>query len=198
MSTEQRELLPNGLPNLQRLITTTDPNSKAILEPSISPKSVWEPIQNKDMAFFLAYTTHQFPASLSHAPSSQNFTSTTPIDIASYQSDLSSPPGLSISTGTVVRFVDFAPGIACPMHKTVSLDYGVVLEGTIELELDSGEKKIMQRGDVCVQRATNHAWRNVTEGEGWARMMFVLTAVEKGVGVEEAGIEEMKGLKKST
>ncbi|KAF7908381.1 uncharacterized protein EAF01_004136 [Botrytis porri] len=198
MSTEQRDPLPNGLPNLQRLITTTDPNGKAILEPSISPKSVWQPIQNNDMAFFLAYTTHQFPASLSHAPSSQNFTSTTPIDIASYTSDLSSPPGLSISTGTVVRFVDFAPGYTCPMHKTVSLDYGVVLEGTIELVLDSGEKKIMQRGDVCVQRATNHAWRNATEGEGWARMMFVLTAVEKGVGIEEAGIDGMKELRKST
>ncbi|ATZ53631.1 hypothetical protein BCIN_09g04390 [Botrytis cinerea B05.10] len=198
MSTEQRETLPNGLPNLQRLITTTDPNGKAILESNISPKSIWEPIQDNNMTFFLAYTTHQFPASLSHAPSSQNSTSTTPIDIASYESDLSTPPGLCISTGTVVRFVDFAPGFTCPMHKTVSLDYGVVLEGTIELLLDSGEKKIMQRGDVCVQRATNHAWRNASEGDGWARMMFVLTAVEKGVGLEEAGVDVIKELRKST
>ncbi|KAF7870334.1 hypothetical protein EAF04_004080 [Stromatinia cepivora] len=197
MATPQRETLPNGLPNIQRLITTTDPNGKAILEPSISPNSIWQPIQNNDMNFFLAYTTHQFPASLSHAPSSQNSTSTTPIDLASYKSDLSSPPGLSISTGTVVRFVDFAPGISCPMHKTVSLDYGVVLEGTIELELDSGEKKIMRRGDLCVQRATNHLWRNVTEGEGWARMMFVLTAVERGVGIEEVGVEGMDGVSRS-
>lgn len=93
--------------------------------------------------------------------------------------------------------MDFAPGIDCPMHKTVSLDYGVVLEGEIELELDGGEIKRMGRGDVCVQRATNHKWRNVTEGGGWARMMFVLTACEKGVGIEESGIEGMSGLKKS-
>lgn len=197
MTTPQREMLENGLPNPQRLITTTNPNGKAILEPSISPIPIWQQIQNKDMSFFLAYTTHQFPASLSHAPSSNNSTSTTPKDIAAYTNDLASPPGLSISSGTVLRFVDFAPGIACPMHKTVSLDYGVVLEGTIQLELDSGEKTIMQRGDICVQRATNHAWRNVTEGEGWARMIFVLTAAEGGVGIEEKGIEGMEGLRKS-
>ncbi|KAG4033744.1 hypothetical protein MFRU_004g02470 [Monilinia fructicola] len=197
MTTQQREARSSGLPNPQRLITTTDPNGKAILEPSISPNPVWQPIQNNDMNFFLAYTTHQFPASLSHAPSSQNSTSTTPVDIASYTQDLSSPPGLSISSGTVLRFVDFAPGIACPMHKTVSLDYGVVLEGVIQLELDSGEKRIMRRGDVCVQRATNHAWRNVTEGQGWARMLFVLTAAEGGVGIEEKGVEGMEGLRRS-
>lgn len=83
------------------------------------------------------------------------------------------------------------------MHKTVSLDYGVVLEGVIQLELDSGEKRIMRRGDVCVQRATNHAWRNVTEGQGWARMLFVLTAAEGGVGIEEKGVEGMEGLRRS-
>ncbi|KAI9642025.1 hypothetical protein NHQ30_009896 [Ciborinia camelliae] len=197
MTTPQQETLSNGLRNPQRLITTTDANGKAILEPSISPIPVWQPVQKNDMSFFLAYTTHQFPASLSHAPSSHNSTSTTPIDIASYAQDLASPPGLSISSGTVLRFVDFAPGIACPMHKTVSLDYGVVLEGSIQLELDSGEKRLMQRGDVCVQRATNHAWRNVTEGGGWARMMFVLTAAEGGVGIEEKGVEGMEGVRRS-
>jgi quercetin dioxygenase-like cupin family protein len=65
------------------------------------------------------------------------------------------------------------------MHRTESLDYGVVLEGVLELELDSGEKRVMNRGDVCVQRATNHAWKNVTPNGGWARMMFVLIAAEK-------------------
>lgn len=65
------------------------------------------------------------------------------------------------------------------MHRTTSLDYGVVLEGLLECHLDSGEVKRMERGDVCVQRATNHAWKNV--GEGWARMMFVLLPSEAPV-----------------
>ncbi|CAD6444545.1 25f166f7-2958-4c2e-902e-207f3879a38a-CDS [Sclerotinia trifoliorum] len=192
MTTPQRETLPNGLPNIQRLITTTNPNGKAILEPSISPTPIWQPIQNNDMSFFLAYTTHQFPISLSHATSSsQNSTSPTPTDIASYTNDLSNPPGLSISTGTVVRFVDFKPDVSCPMHKTVSLDYGVVVEGVVELVLDSGETRVMHRGDVCVQRATSHLWRNVTEGLGEDDVCF--DGGGEGVGFEEVGVEGWMG-----
>ncbi|PQE04791.1 hypothetical protein CJF30_00004564 [Rutstroemia sp. NJR-2017a BBW] len=180
MASPKRELLSNGLPNNQRLITTTNAEGKAILEPSISPNPTWQPI-GEDMNFFLGFSTRKFPVSLSTDPSSN-----LPADLTVYNKDYASPPGLSISTGTVLRFVDFAPGVACPMHKTVSLDYGVVIEGSLELELDSGEKW-----------ATNHAWRNVS-GEGkWARMMFVLTAAEKGEGVEEKGIEGMEGLKGS-
>jgi quercetin dioxygenase-like cupin family protein len=86
--------------------------------------------------------------------------------------------------------VDFAPGKKPYMHRTESLDYGVVLEGTVELELDSGETRIMNRGDMCVQRATNHAWKNVTENDGWARMMFVLVSSEKVIaGGKELGEE---------
>jgi len=47
------------------------------------------------------------------------------------------------------------------MHRTVSLDYGIVLEGDVELVLDSGEKRAMKQGDVAIQRGTNHAWRNM-------------------------------------
>lgn len=59
------------------------------------------------------------------------------------------------------------------MHRTVSLDYGVVLMGDIELVLDSGETKAMKVGDISVQRGTMHAWRNTSKTE-WARMLYVL------------------------
>lgn len=59
------------------------------------------------------------------------------------------------------------------MHRTVSLDYGVVMIGEVELELDGGEKRIMKAGDICVQRGTNHRWNNTSKTE-WARMMYVL------------------------
>ena len=72
-----------------------------------------------------------------------------------------------------------APNVISPMHRTVSLDYGFVLEGEIELVLDSGETRLMKRGDMCVQRATNHAWRNVTPNNGWGRMVYVLVGAEK-------------------
>lgn len=70
-----------------------------------------------------------------------------------------------------------APGSTSPMHRTVSLDYGVVLIGDIELVLDSGESIHMKVGDVAVQRATMHAWRN-TSKDTWARMLYVLTPAQ--------------------
>jgi quercetin dioxygenase-like cupin family protein len=59
------------------------------------------------------------------------------------------------------------------MHRTISIDYGVVLEGEIELILDSGEKRLMKRGDISVQRGTMHAWRNTSKSE-WGRMLYIL------------------------
>ena len=81
------------------------------------------------------------------------------------------------SIGTVCRIVDFSPGRDAIMHRTISLDYGVVVEGTVELILDSGEVHQMERGDVAVQRATMHGWRNPSQHE-WARMLFVLNGCE--------------------
>jgi uncharacterized cupin superfamily protein len=59
------------------------------------------------------------------------------------------------------------------MHRTQSLDYGIVLEGEVDMVLDSGERVAMKRGDVAVQRATQHQWVNKSDKD-WARMMFVL------------------------
>ncbi|KIN09136.1 hypothetical protein OIDMADRAFT_185354 [Oidiodendron maius Zn] len=174
-------LLENGLPNISRYITGNDESGKSILLEQIPSKSFWQSI-GAVAKFFLGFTTRTFPVSLASST-----------DIKSYNRDLASPPGLSISNGTVLRYVDMAPGSISPMHKTVSLDYGVVIEGPVELVLDSGETKMMYRGDVCVQRATNHAWRN--PNSHWARMMFVLVAVEKGEWLEEnlGGMVDVKG-----
>ncbi|MGG5870815.1 cupin domain-containing protein [Pseudomonas peli] len=57
------------------------------------------------------------------------------------------------------------------MHRTETLDYGVVTEGEVWLILD-GEDVHLKRGDIVVQRGTNHAWSNRTEQ--MARMVFIL------------------------
>ena len=48
-----------------------------------------------------------------------------------------------------------APG----MHTTDSVDFGVVLRGEVELELDDGQTRVLRAGDCFVQRATRHRWR---------------------------------------
>ena len=45
------------------------------------------------------------------------------------------------------------------MHKTVSVDYALVMSGEIWAVLDEQET-LMQAGDVLIQRGTNHAWSN--------------------------------------
>ena len=80
--------------------------------------------------------------------------------------------GLTSPGGTVLRIVDFAPGSRSPMHRTASIDYGIVLDGEIDLELESGETRKLKAGHVVIQRGTNHAW--VSRSRRWARMAFVL------------------------
>ncbi len=57
------------------------------------------------------------------------------------------------------------------MHRTESVDYGVVIDGELTLVLDEGEVQL-QAGSVVVQRGTNHAWAN-RSGRN-CRMLFVL------------------------
>jgi mannose-6-phosphate isomerase-like protein (cupin superfamily) len=44
-------------------------------------------------------------------------------------------------------------------HTTETVDYVMVLEGEVTLELDTGEVTLGP-GDCVVQRGTRHAWRN--------------------------------------
>ncbi|KAI0427504.1 NAD(P)-binding protein [Xylaria sp. FL1042] len=84
-------------------------------------------------------------------------------------------PPLHYHNGSVIRMVDFAPGVESPLHRALSIDYGIVLEGVFELELDSGERRIMREGDVSVNRACAHKWRNLTgSGSLPGRMIYIL------------------------
>jgi mannose-6-phosphate isomerase-like protein (cupin superfamily) len=45
------------------------------------------------------------------------------------------------------------------MHRTETVDYGIVLEGEIVLIVDEGET-LVKAGDIVIQRGTNHGWSN--------------------------------------
>jgi quercetin dioxygenase-like cupin family protein len=79
------------------------------------------------------------------------------------------PPGPS---GTIARVVDFEPRSRSPMHRTETIDYGVVLGGELVLVLDDGSETALGPGDVVIQRGTDHAWVNPTDAP--AQMLFVL------------------------
>ncbi len=57
------------------------------------------------------------------------------------------------------------------MHRTETIDYGIVLEGEIILIMDEGEVTVGP-GDIVVQRGTNHGWANRTDRN--CRIAFIL------------------------
>jgi mannose-6-phosphate isomerase-like protein (cupin superfamily) len=71
---------------------------------------------------------------------------------------------------------DNAPSRGVPvsnplMHRTRTVDYGIIMSGEIDMMLD--DKTVhLKAGDVVVQQATNHAWLN--RGKEPCRVMFVL------------------------
>jgi len=84
--------------------------------------------------------------------------------------------GITLPGGTVLRVGEIAPAARSPMHRTNSVDYDIVLEGELDMELDGGDRVHLKAGDVVVQRGTNHAWIN--GGNMPARMAWILIDAE--------------------
>ncbi len=63
------------------------------------------------------------------------------------------------------------------MHTTDSVDYGLVLQGEITLELDRGEQRRLNAGDCVVQNGTRHAWHNRSTQP--AIVAFILVGVPR-------------------
>lgn len=185
----QGPLAQSDLRTAKRYITTHDANGKAVLSTSLSPVLPTRDVLQGEIKFNLVYTNHLQPSFSSDR------------DIVTYKQHLDDPPAIVIPNGTVCRFCDFAPASLSPMHRTSSLDIGVVIEGEMELVLDGGERQRLYPGDTVVQRGTNHAWRNVTpsrENSGeivpqWARMMFVLQAAQPVTLANGERLEEDEG-----
>ena len=82
------------------------------------------------------------------------------------------------------EFAQNAPGLAerfelehPGMHTTDSIDYDVVLDGEIVLELDDGQEVTLRQHEVAIQHGTRHAWRNRSDKP--ATMLFVLLGAQR-------------------
>ncbi|TPX12169.1 uncharacterized protein E0L32_007055 [Thyridium curvatum] len=150
------------LPNPRRVITDTNPDTGLAGFSTAQDESLGVTNDLGGSLFRLGYVADRAPQALDGA------------DLAAYGDHLQTkPPLFNPGDGATVWYVDTAPGGTSPMHRTVSLDVVVLLEGEIELTLDSGEKRLLRPGDMTVQRATMHAWRNPS-ADKWARMVAVM------------------------
>lgn len=98
------------------------------------------------------------------------------------------PPG-----GAIFALTEINPGGQAPMHRTVSLDYAVVMSGEIVLALDGGEEKTVKAGEFIVQQGVNHSWTN--KGEESCRMLFVMLGAEK-IALEDGTVLEETAFKR--
>jgi quercetin dioxygenase-like cupin family protein len=147
--------MPDPAP--RRIVTGHDDAGRSIIVDDSGPaasRTIADGSTFHDM-----WVTHDSPATVS---------ATEPEPIA--PGELLGPPG----EGTRVRICDIPAGARSPMHRTESIDYGVVLSGTITLVLDDGTAVEVGPGELIVQRGTEHAWEN--HGEVAVRMLFVLVA----------------------
>lgn len=142
-------------------VTGHNPENGTAVYESIKPAD-WHLVRDTNL-YTVSYTTSEFPVDMNDN-----------VDIRQHEKVMAGGNlGLVRPNGTVCRTVDFKPLGPTLMHRTRSLDYGIVVEGEIELQLDSGEVQNLKRGDIAVQRGTMHAWKNASATE-WARMVFVL------------------------
>ena len=120
-------------PPIRRVVTGHDHEGKAIAIDEVK----------QDERFTLIWTTEGFPVDNTDAADGG-------------ERDV----GITLAGGTVFRIGEIAPGARSPMHRTNSVDYGIVLEGELDMEVDGGGVVHLKAGDVVVQRGTNHAWIN--------------------------------------
>jgi quercetin dioxygenase-like cupin family protein len=144
-----------GKTTVRRVVTGHDRNARAIIrsDEQFQP----QPIPSGDADFALVWTTASVPADNNDETDGRK-----------------RDAGLTLHQGSVIRVVDMLPGGTSPMHRTNSIDYGIVLSGQLELELEDGVKTLLGPGDIVVQRGTNHLWRNPS-ATGICRIVFILT-----------------------
>ena len=113
--------------------------------------------------FYELWATDAAPAPIDRDPVDTGL-----IDPAAGPLSVPPPPN-----GTKIRINELPPGAGSPMHRTQTVDYGIVLDGEVVLVLEDSET-VLRAGDVVVQRGTSHRWEN--RSGNTARMAFILIA----------------------
>src|SRR6516165_9821498 len=125
---------------IRRVVTGHDENGRAIVSIDESVKNVAQTRPGAEAA--VIWTSEGFP-----------------VDNDGSADTSGRKVGSTIDNGTIFRVVSFGPGVTPRNHRTDSIDYGTVISGEIDMELD-GTSVHLKAGDVLVQRGTIHSWVN--------------------------------------
>ena len=126
--------------NVRRVITGHDDTGKAIVK-------IDEVVSN---------VREGRPGALAHAIwTTEGF----PVNNDGQEDAGARPVQTTLPGGTIFRVIEFKPGVQARNHRTDSIDYIVVMDGEIDMDLD-GTVVHLKAGDVMVQRGTIHNWIN--------------------------------------
>lgn len=124
---------------VQRHITALDADGKSIFVPDQEVLYC----DRGGYAVSWIYNTSEYPAVLSDNKDLNGFLTHDP---ASVSSVVHTGSRIVNDGGMTFGMTNFAPGTETVMHRTLSLDFVCVVEGEIELELDSGQKVLLKQG----------------------------------------------------
>lgn len=170
---------------IRRIVTGHNPNGKAVIAMDGAPPETIELKAVPGTIFYEIWNTNASPAPIDNsADPTQRKLQLHPTPQGSIIRIVDIPPD---AVQNQVSEADIAAGFAqigaaaatthssdsphMLMHRTETIDYGILLAGEIWLVLDEGETKL-NPGDIVIQRGTNHAWSNRTNEP--ARMLFIL------------------------
>ena len=152
-------------PLIRRIVTGHDAGDVAKVV--IDAPATNEKYPDPGVVSTLLWSTDQMPAGIARGESI--------VDEGERKLGAAPPPN-----GTRFCIIDFPPGNPVAHHRTETLDYVIVLEGEIDMDLDDSTVH-MKAGDVMIQRGTAHAW--VNRGIARARIAAILVdAVPLGIG----------------
>ena len=137
----------------RRVVTGHDTDGRAIIQADAPPERI--KVIAAGPTFYEVWNTRETPARIDRASGEPR-----------EEGIILAPP----RGGTRIRVLDIPPAARASthtgvgarhahMHRTETIDYGIVLEGEITLLVDEGETTV-RAGDIVIQRGTNHAWAN--------------------------------------
>jgi mannose-6-phosphate isomerase-like protein (cupin superfamily) len=172
---------------MKRVVTGHDANGKAVVLSQDAPAKIAHIDAIPGTYFYEIWNTNQMPVGLAKAAADPTLKELQlrptpsgsvirfvdiPPDTADYLAHGARKMGQAFSQIGDAHASTVKKSSPHPlMHRTESIDYGIVIEGEMTLVLDDSEVTL-KPGDVVVQRGTNHAWSN--RGSVPCRMAFIL------------------------
>lgn len=182
---EMKSQIENG--TVRRVVTGHDEMGKAIVMSDGEPPVIIRSEIQDNLSFYELWNTEQVPTTVSAicADPTGDHQGTAPPKGGTVVRILDLPPEgpdgpkfnkaqvkkLFSAVGLEENAEHVVPSRHPLMHRTQSIDYGIVLSGECVLILDDSEVHL-KAGDVVVQCGTIHAWTNRTDAI--CRIAFIL------------------------